>query len=915
MNWHEYVRTQLADITGDAARDEEIIEELAQHLAEQYEEARASGAAHAEALEQAMRETRESAYLAQALRSADRPRTCTPMPPAGGDSHMLQDVLQDVRYAVRLLGRSPGFSAAAILTLTLGIGITTAIFSVVDAVLLRPIPFPEPERLLMVWETDRDTGTTREPGSFPDFVDFQQRSRRVNRIAAFLATDANLTPDRGEPLRLAVLAVTHDLLPLLGVRPIFGRSLTQTDDRPGGGDVVLISERLWERQFQRDAAAIGRTIRLDDRPRTIIGVLPARSDFGVLQILSAADYGRGFADRDARTSIDVWVPLQADAQTYPRDTHPLLLLASLGPKTTISQAQEELASIAADLEKAYRSNNARGVFVEPLRAVIFGPIEPALIVLMASVGVVLLISCVNVANLLLARGTSRLREMAVRSALGAETRRLARQFVVESAVLTVTSAVLGILLAFLALRVLVTMAPAEIPRLNTVSIDGRVLLLALGISIVVAFVFGLVPVAQARRSDLQVALKAEDTRGASSGGDGRLIRSVLVVAEVALAVVLLSGAGLLIKSFWHLQRVNPGFDAAGVLKAEFQLPSTRYPVDFKVWPNFAAVHRFNAALLAGVNGLPGVEVVALAGNHPLDAGFTNSFVVVGRELEAKNWPEISIRRVTPAYFSALRIPLVRGRMLNEGDSTFAPPVVMINEAAARRFFAGRDPLGQQLAFWGARRTIVGILGDERFHGLTEPSPIAAYAPLSQAPSVNGAEALIVRTRADPAGLIGMVRTAIAQVDPSLAVFGVEPLEQTLANSVSEQRFMMVLLGIFAALALVLASIGIHGVLSYSVAQRTREIGIRMALGADRRRVTQLIVGLGAKLTVIGLAAGLVLSVLFSRWLASLLFGVSPGDPATLAAVLGVLGSVATLSIWIPTRRAIRVNPLDALRQE
>ena len=820
---------------------------------------------------------------------------------------------QDARYAIRLLGRNPGFAAAAILTLTLGIGMTTAIYSVVDAVLLRPVPFPDPERLVMVWETDRDSGTAHEPGAWPDFVDFQHQSRQIDRFAGLIADETTLTPEQGEPMRLAGLYVTHGLLPLVGARPVAGRSLTADDDRLGGPAVVMISDRLWERVFQRDPAAIGRTLRLDDRPRTIIGVLPPGSDFGVLQVLAAADYSRGFADRDPRSQVDVWLPLQADPKELVRDTHPLIMLGRLAPGGTVASAQDELAAIAADLERKYPSNKARGVLVEPVRRVIFGPTEPALLVLLAAVGLVLLIACVNVANLLLARGTGRRREVAVRTALGADTRQLARQFIVESLLLTIVSGVLGVAAAFGALRVLLALAPPDVPRLATVAIDSRVLALALGVSLIIGFVFGMLPIVQARRSNLQGALNAEDARGASGGREGRATRSALVVAEVALAVMLVTGAILLMRSFWKLQQVDPGFDTAGVLKAEFQLPASRYPWDFRVWPNIVPIHRFNSALLSRVSALPGVEAAALASSHPLSAGYTNSFVIVGREEESRDFPEMSMRGVTPAYFRTVRLPLLRGRALQEHDDWKAPMVIVINEAAASRFFANRDPIGQQIAFWGVRRTIVGVVGNEKFHGLTKAAPIAAYMPYAQAPP-RGPQSLLVRASGDPRSFASAVRASFREIDPGLAVYGVEPLAVTLSESIGTPRFLTVLLLIFATLALVLAAIGIHGVLSYAVAQRTREIGIRMALGASPRRVTRLVAGQGATLTLAGLAAGLVLSAVFARSLAGLLFGIEPTDIASFTAVLAVLAAVAAISVWIPARRATRVDPLAAMRQ-
>lgn len=822
-------------------------------------------------------------------------------------------LLQEVRYAIRLLGRNPGFAAAAILTLTLGIGVTTAIFSVVDAVLLRPVPFPEPERLVMVWETDRDSGTSHEPGSWPDFVDFQQQSRRIDRFGGLIAGETTMTPERGEPMRLAGLFVTHEFMPLVGVKPIAGHLFTADDDRLGAPAIVVISERLWERVFQRDPAAVGRTLRLDDRARTIVGVAASGADFGVLQLLAAADYSKGFADRDPRSQVDVWAPLQADPKELVRDTHPLLMIGRLAPAATAGAAQEELGAIAADLERQFPSNKARGVFIEPMRQVIFGPSEPALLVLLAAVGLVLLIACVNVANLLLVRGTGRRREVAVRTALGAGTQRLARQFIIENLVLTGASGVLGVAAAFAGLRMLLALAPPEVPRLAATAIDARVLALALGISVVIGLVFGALPVLQARRTDLLGALNAEDARGATGGREGRLTRSALVIVEIALAVVLVTGAALLIRSFWKLQRVDPGFDPTGVLKAEFSLPASRYRFNFSDWPDIAPIHRFNEALLARVTSLPGVEAAALAGSHPLNAGFTNSFVIVGREEESRDFPEMSMRGVTPGYFRAVRLPLVRGRALDNRDHTKAPAVVVINEAAANRFFATQNPIGRQIAFWGVRWTIVGVVGNEKFHGLTEAAPIAAYMPLAQAPT-RGGQSLLVRISGDPVALAPAVRASFTEIDPGLAVYGVEPLASTVSESIGTPRFLMLLLMVFAALALVLAAIGIQGVLSYAVVQRTREIGIRMALGASPGSVTRLVLGQGAMLTAGGLLSGLVLGVLFARSLAGLLFGVEPTDLVSFTAVLVVLAAVATISIWIPARRAVRVDPLVAMRQ-
>ncbi len=825
----------------------------------------------------------------------------------------MRSTLQDFRFAVRQLVADRGFTVVAILTLALGIGANTAIFSVVDGVLLRPAPVADLDRLAMVWETDRHTGTTREPASIPDFLDFKARSRTFETFGGLMAGEVNLAPASGEPIRLAGLAVSHDLLPMLGIHPIVGRHFTAEEDRANGPQVALISESLWERSFGRDRAVLDSTLRMNERPYSIIGVVSDAADFGVIQILTQAAYGGAFAARGTRVRVDVWAPLQPNPERSPRDTHPLFVLAKLAPSATHRSGQEEMTAITADLERAYKqANDGRGAFVEPLRDVVFGPVRPALLVLLGAVGLVLLVASVNVANLLLARGAARAREIAVRMALGAGALRLARQFLTETVILSLAAGAAGVGLAFVGLRTLVALAPPDVPRLNDVALDVRVLAFTVGISVAVGLIFGLVPVLQALRVDPLAAFRGEGGRHGTAGRGRSRVRAVLVVAELALAVVLLAGAGLLIKSFWRLQQVDAGFTAEGVLKAEYQLPTPRYPRDFKQWPDFKEVHAFNGALLGRAAALPGVDSVAIAGSHPLDPGFTNSFLIVGREAEAENYPEISVRSVTPGYFRTVGLKLQRGRLLSDSDTTRGSPVALINEAAQQKFFQDRDPIGAQIRFWGTPRTIVGVVGNERFHGLAEAAPIAVYAPASQAPSHSGV--LLVKAT-NPLGLATAARAAIREIDPALAVFAVEPLNDTVARSVSERRFTMLILGIFAALALTLAAVGVHGVLSYGVLQRTREIGIRMALGARPASVLRLIVGQGVLLAAVGVVLGLAGAVALTRVLTTLLFGVTPTDSPTLAVVVLVLIGSAALASYLPARRAMRVDPSVALRVE
>jgi putative ABC transport system permease protein len=823
-------------------------------------------------------------------------------------------MLSDFRYAVRSFRKTPGLTSIVIVTLALGIGANTAIFSVIDAVLLRPTPLQHIDRLAMVWETDRNTGTTREPASLPDYIDFKARSRTFEDLAALMAGEVNLTPERGDPIRLPILNVSANTVPMLGLQPLAGRNFTPEEDRPGGPSVVLISERLWDRSFDRRTSAVGETVRLDDRPYVVVGVMPAGGDFGILQILSAAAYSRGFADRAMKTEVDIWMPMQGDVRQLPRSTHPLFVVGRLAAQATYDTAHGELSTIAADLERAYPENAARGANVEPLDAVVFGPVRPALFILLAAVGLVLLVACVNVTNLLLARASARAQEAAVRCALGASTARLVRQALAETMLLTMTAAAGGIGLAYAGVRALVAIAPADVPRLSLAAINAPVLLTTLAIAVLIGIGFGFLPTLQARRVNLQSSL-SEAANRASAGPVGGRIRSALVIVELALAVVLVSGAALLIRSFWALQQVNPGFHAEGILKAEYQLPASRYPVDFRRWPDFREQHAFNVALLARADALPGVRSAALAGNHPLDPGFTNSFTIVGREAEARAWPEISVRRVSPSYFATVGLELIRGRIFNDGDSTNATPIALINASAARRFFQDREPVGARIQFWGTARTIVGVVGDEKFHGLTEASPIAVYTPLAQTPSANGAGVLLVRTSGDPRSLSLPVTGAIHDVDRGLAVFGVEPLPVTLSRSIGQRRFTMLLLGLFAAVALVLAAIGIHGVLSYAVSQRRREIGIRMALGARASDLVSLVVRQGIALAAVGLAAGLAGALALTRFLTTQLFGVTSTDPATYASVAIVLFVVALAATAAPARRAASVDPIVSLRSE
>ncbi len=829
----------------------------------------------------------------------------------------LEEIRHDLRFALRLLVRQRAFTLVAVLVLALGIGAATAVLSVVDGVLLRPVPFEAMHRLVMVWETDRDSGTVREPASVPDFLDFEERSRQVEAFGALTGTQVTAATERGAPVRRTALAVTAGLLPLLGVEPVLGRSFTSDEARSGGPRVAMISEALWSERFGRDPEVVGRALLLDEAPATIVGVVPDHADLGVLQILSAAAYARAFADQGTRADVDVWVPLRPDPDALPRSTHSIFVVGRLAPGATLASARAELAEIAAELERSYPENDARGVFVEPLPDVVFGPVRAPLAVLAAAVVLVLLIASANVANLVLVRATARVREVAVRRALGAGVGRLGRQFVAENLLLALLATAAGLALAAGAVKLLVAAAPAGVPRLAGVALDVRVGGAAAGLGLVVGVGFGLLPLAQARGGDLLAGLRGRlRPAGVLRGGAGRRApRRLLLVLQVSLAVVLVIGAGLLVRSFQQLLGVETGFEAGGVLKSEYQLPRARYPADLARFPRFTETHAFNAELLRRVAAVPSVASAAIAGNHPLDAGATNSFVVIGREAEAADWPEITVRRVTPGYFSTVELALRDGRRFDDRDDTSAPPVAVINAAAAERFFDGEDPLGHELGFWGVRRTIIGVVADERVRGLEEAPPPGVYLPLAQAPSLNGVYVLLARTSTDPAVLAPTVQRIAAGLDPRVALFGTEPLDHTMARSVAERRFVMTLLSLFAAVAIAIAVAGVHGALSFDVARRTQEIGVRLTLGAQQSRILLSVVGQGLAPVVPGLAIGMAAAWWLARGVAALLFGIAPLDPATFVAAPLLVAAAAVAACLPPARRAAGVDPLTALRAE
>lgn len=810
---------------------------------------------------------------------------------------VIEELMRDLRYGFRALGRAPGFSIVVLVTLTLGIGANSAIFSVVRGVLLRALPYADPQRLVMVWETDRDSGTRSEAASIPDYFDFVSRARSFSSLAAFALQPLNYVPLEGAPERVSAALVTGNFLPSLGVSTTLGRGFTDAEDRPEGARAVVISDRFWRTRLGSARDVLGRTLQLDDVRYAIVGIVPGTMQF------PAAD-------------VDLWVPMQLTPESGPRSNHGVSLVGRLHHGVTLAAAQQEMTSLASQLEREYpRDNAARGVRLEPLEDTLFGPVRPALRILLGAVALVLLVACVNVANLMLARLTARGREVAVRSALGATGVRLTRQFIVESLILTLAASAFALSLAPVTLRALLAIAPSSLPRLDEVRLDGAVLAVTLGIAMAVAMAFGILPAITAR--EWGVSLN-DHLRGGQRGGASphqQRVRGALVMSEMALALVLLVGAALLMQSFWRLRRVDPGWTPTNVLRVQFQLPRTRYPQSYADYPrSWSRIIDFERELVTQTAALPGVRRVAIASNDPLDAGFTNGFVIEGREGEARSGQaELATRPVSADYFATVGVPVLQGRAFQPSDDANGASVVIINEAAARKYFPSDSPIGHRLRFWGTWRTIVGVVGNERFAGLASDPPPAMYPPIMQAPMSSAS--LLVRTEGNPEQLTGSVRGVFRQLDRAIAPYGIATMDNVLDRSIAQQRFTMQLLVGFAALALGLALIGVYGVVSYGVARRTHEMGVRMALGATRRDVVRHVLRDGSRLALFGALLGIFGALVATRLLSTQLYGVTASDPLTFAIAALAIIVVALVGSYVPARRASRIAPVAALQAD
>jgi putative ABC transport system permease protein len=800
---------------------------------------------------------------------------------------------QDLHYALRRLLKAPGFALVAVATLALGIGANSAIFSVVHGVLLKPLPYPNPERLVGVYHVYNGS---REVMSGPNFTDLARAATSIESMAAISTTRMILT-GQGEPLRLPVAEVSASLFNVLGARPALGRTFAADENTPGRTGVVILSYALWQQNFGGDPGVVGRRIDLDAVPHEIVGVMP-----------------RGFAFPAGRQA---WVPVEYDENfvSKQRSSWYLSVIARLKPGVTPQQSAAEVEALGRRLARQYPDANAEiGMTTYPLLEAMVGDLRRSVFVLLGAVGFVLLIACTNVANLLLSRAAARGPEMAVRTALGAGRGRLVRQLLTEAVLLSLLGAGVGILLAEWGVALLIQFKPAGVPRLDNVTVDAPVILFTIAIALVTGILFGLVPAFAATR-ELSDALK-EGGRGAVTVRSGARVRGSLIVAELALAVMLLAGAGLLMRSFARLESVDPGFNPEQTLTFELTLPGVRYAEDDR------RIALFDS-LLPKLRSLPGVRSAEAAMALPLSGtNFNISFTVAGRPpVPPAQEPAMEVRVTTPGYFTSLGIPLLRGRLFSETDRGSTPPVVLITESAARQYFPNDDPIGKTINLgWGrgkgkrrAGGAVIGIVGDIKDTGLNAPGPPEIFMPYRQWPvsSMN----IVLKTAAPPASLAAAVKSDVYAVDPNLPVSNVRTLEDVVAESISQPRFYMVLLTIFAAIALALAAIGIFGVLSYAVSQRTREIGIRMALGAQGGSVIGLIVRQAMLLALCGVALGIAGALFLSQTLRKMLFNVEPTDPLTFAAVAVLLAAVALLASYLPARRATRVDPVVALKGE
>jgi putative ABC transport system permease protein len=809
----------------------------------------------------------------------------------------LDRLLGDLQYALRMLRKTPGFTVVAVLSLALGIGANTAVFSVVYSALLQPLPFRDASRLMVLNERTPNVGIVSV--AYPDFFDWQAQSHSFSAMAALQPVAFNLS-GLTEPEFVNGLAVSPDFLAMLGIRPATGRDFERDEEQPGTAPVVMLSYSLWQRRFGRDSGAVGKTVLLDGRPFPIVGVLPA--------------------DFLAPGKTDVLIPLGVWATNNPADVHErgdrgdMIVVGRLADGVNRTQATSEVQGIAARLAMEYRATNDQvGAVVQPIRDALVGQARPALLLLLGAVILVLLIACANVANLLLVRGAGRADEMALRIALGASRSRVFAQILTESLVLSSLGAIVGLGIAFAGVRVLGRLIPAALQPGGDVALNVPVLVFSGGVVVIAALLFGITPAIHANRNNLQSALK-EGRRSSGAGARHSRTRNALATAEAALAVVLLVGAGLMVKSLYRLVQVDPGFRPNRVLTMTLSLRPDRYSRD-------AAVRNFWDQVLQRVRELPGVESAAVATNAPMTGNHDRLDITIEgmAPLRPGDYPHPDAHVVSPGYVQTLGIDLLRGRSFTEDDNQQATPVALINQRLANQWFRNEDPIGRRFMFghpipeeqsqW---LTIVGVVADTKLYGLANQSRLEVYVPFRQVSTAHHMD-LLVQSRIDPSALTSGLRGAVYSVDSNQSIAAVVTMKELVSNSIATPRMLLLLLGVFGALAVVLAAVGIYGVIAYSVAQRTREIGIRMALGARRSNVFGMVIGQGVKLAVAGIAIGIPAALGLARLMSSLLYQVSTADAETSSAVVMLVLLVAVAASFVPARRATTVEPMEALR--
>lgn len=818
----------------------------------------------------------------------------------------MRSLLQDLRYAGRLLARSPGFTLLTVLTLGLGIGANAAIFSVVDGVLLSPLPYGQPDRLMAIYSQFPTLGFDKFWVSAPEYLEFRRWNASFQEVGAYVAGEVNVE-GKDQPVRVRAAAATASLFSTLKVAPVLGRTFTAEEDLPNAEKTVVLSHGLWKRAFAGDPGVLGTRVIIDGEPRTILGVMPASFDIGSQR-------------------IEAWAPLALDpAAPGNRGGHFLYLVGRLKPEASLDSARSEIDGMIARWEKEFPDTHTpdpqfHRLVIKPLLEDLVGDVRSRVVVLAVAVGLVLLIACLNVANLLLARAEGRQREIAIRTSLGAARGRLLRQFLTESVLLALCGGVLGLLLAVWGVKAIVAMNAASIPRVEAIGVDARVVAFTLGVSLLTGLLFGLAPALHVRSAAFFAALKEGSARS-TANVVSQWFRKALVVVEVTLATILLIGAGLLLKSFLMLQQVDPGFDSQGLLTFRVALPDATYPEDPKVTG-------FWRDLTARLASLPGVEGAAAMTGLPPRRDVNANDTEFESVPQTEDGPAHNVdywQFVTRDYFQTMKIRLVSGRLFAPTDAAGSPGVVVINETMAKVFWPNRNPIGDRLRSPGPDDspspwlTIVGVVADVKQRGLDQKTGTEIYFLQDQAPEAVGFSAdtmnVVVRTQRDPLALAATVRQEVGRMDPALPLAGMQTMEKVLFESVASPRLLMVLVMLFAAVALLLAAMGTYGVLSYAVQQRTREIGIRMALGAQVGQVLRMILSQGAILAGLGLVLGVAGALALQKILGSLLFGVAPTDPLIFGVVVGLLALVCLVACWWPAQRAARVSPMVALRYE